>query len=113
LQLAAAKNWRAAAWLLERTQPERFAKHDTKLFRPDEVEELWERLIEVVADEIEDPALCDRVYHRLLASMQRTMREWRDAERTRRDPRRARRMMAPAVVARPTAAAPLARSSPK
>ncbi len=37
-------HWRAAAWLLERVDPEQFAKFDQKLFRPEEVADLLENI---------------------------------------------------------------------
>ena len=93
IRKAAASNWRAAAWLLERTHPERFAKQDVKTLKPDEVDAVIDRLAETIAEEIDDQATQGRVYRRLLAAARNSMRELLAAQRPRRDPRRARRML--------------------
>jgi IS30 family transposase len=88
MRQAAATHWRAAAWLLERTHPERFAKRDPKQFKPEHVEAIMTRVAEVIAEEIADEPTRERVYRRLLATTQEALREDRAAERVRRSPRR-------------------------
>jgi IS30 family transposase len=88
LRHAAATHWRAAAWLLERTNPDRFAKQNPKMFSPGDMEEFITQVAEIVADEIHDQPTRDRVYHRLLSIDRNAARQSRAAERVRHDPRR-------------------------
>jgi len=102
IRKAAATNWRAAAWLLERTNPEQFAKQDAKMLKLEEVNEVVNQLVETIAQEIDDPATRGRVYRRLLAEAHSSMRETFAAERPRRDPKRARKMLENSDNATPT-----------
>ena len=64
---AAAKKeryWRAAAWLLERKNPQDFAPRPPTLFTGEEVFQLISRIIETFHDEIPDEN-CDRVLAKL------------------------------------------------
>jgi IS30 family transposase len=88
LRHAAATHWRAAAWLLERTNPDRFAKQNPKMFSLGDMEEFITQVAEIVAEEIQDQPTRDRVYHRLLSIDRKAMRESHAAERVRRNPRR-------------------------
>jgi len=94
---AANSNWRAAAWLLERINPERFAKPDKKTLLPDEVAQLVDSIVELMAEEIDDPATQQRIYHRLLAKAHQTTREFLAADRPRHDPNRAKERLASRV----------------
>ncbi len=85
---AANSHWRAAAWLLERINPERFAKPDKKTLQPAEVAQLVDSIVELMAEEIDDPATQQRIYHSLLAKAHQVTREFLAADRPRRDPRR-------------------------
>jgi len=91
LQKAAATHWRAAAWLLERTSPDRFARCDAKSLKQDEVEEIVCSLVETIVTEIDDPQVQKRVYNRLLALTNDLNRQALAADRPRRDPHRARK----------------------
>jgi len=88
LQKAAATHWRAAAWLLERTSPDQFARCDAKSLKHNEVEEIVCGLVEAIVTEINDPEVRQRVYRRLLALTNDLHRQASAAERPRRDPRR-------------------------
>ncbi|NOY29461.1 MAG: helix-turn-helix domain-containing protein [Planctomycetes bacterium] len=94
LRKAASSNWRAAAWLLERINPDRFAKHDARSIRIDELDSIVGQLVEMIAGEIEDPNTRVRVYRRLLAATHEITKESHDLDRPRRDPKRAQRMLA-------------------
>jgi hypothetical protein len=50
----ARRDWRAAAWLLERTDPGRFAKRNAKTFTQAEVVDLLGRVYDVVRRQIDD-----------------------------------------------------------
>ena len=82
IRKAASSNWRAAAWLLERTQPERFAPQDVRLFRPEEVEALFDQLIERICEHVADDATRQRVYHELQAELRHQMAEKRGGLQT-------------------------------
>jgi len=65
IKQAAATHWRAAAWLLERTDPEHFAKQPPGACRPEQVEDAFARLIEAALEAVYDETTRRRVYQRL------------------------------------------------
>jgi hypothetical protein len=93
LQNASSTHWRAAAWLLERTCPERFARPDLKRLDPADLQTIFVELFEQINQAIPDPALCLRVYHRLTGFLEASLQERWAAKNPRRDPKRARRLL--------------------
>ena len=71
---AAGAHWRAAAWLLERTQPERFAPRPAGAVRPEQVEDACHRLIEAALQEIDDPEGRRRAHSRLRRAVDAVVR---------------------------------------
>jgi hypothetical protein len=65
LRKAAGSHWRAAAWLLERTQPKRFARRNPHRFTDEHVSKLLFDLVDSLLEEVDDPGIKDRLYHRL------------------------------------------------
>ncbi|WP_146452641.1 hypothetical protein [Bythopirellula polymerisocia] len=65
LRTAANSNWRAAAWLLERTCPERFAQRKPDSLPPSEVRTLLDEVASIMADECTDEAQLQRMCSRL------------------------------------------------
>lgn len=61
----ARKYWRAAAWLLERTNPQRFAKQNVRFLTPDQFGQYVEVLQDIMCDAIKDSATRRRVIRRL------------------------------------------------
>ena len=56
VQLSSTNNWRAAAWLLERTRPEQYARAATNLVKMETVHDLIARCLEVIAAELAELA---------------------------------------------------------
>jgi hypothetical protein len=67
LRDAAANDWRAAAWLLERTQPEHYARRAANSFSPQDVAALLDRVCEAIGEETEDDQISARIKRRALA----------------------------------------------
>ena len=83
MRQAAARHWRAAAWLLERTNPQRFAKQNLAFLKPDQLKEYREILMDIIREETADPAIHSRIARRLEALHSQAVRE---AWATRHDP---------------------------
>ncbi|MCA9237029.1 MAG: hypothetical protein KDA44_16260 [Planctomycetales bacterium] len=62
---AAETHWRAAAWLLERMCPERFARRAADSVAPDEVKSLLDKAASILVDECYDQSQQQRVVGRL------------------------------------------------
>ena len=62
---AAKKNWRAAVWALERFNPEDYAPRQPEALAHEQVACLVQQVVVIMADEIHDPAVLDRVRMRL------------------------------------------------
>jgi len=88
LRKKANTHWRAAAWLLERFNPQRFSKQDVQRLSKDQVMELLEHFLDLVVDEIPDEQLQARVYHRIGAAARQAIHDVFSADHTRRNPHR-------------------------
>jgi len=69
MRQAAKTHWRAAAWLLERTEPERYAPRPAGACGLDQFEDIAARLIELALENIDDPASRRRAYERLTSAV--------------------------------------------
>jgi hypothetical protein len=65
LRRQARRHWRAAAWLLERSDPHQFAPRRAAAIRPAELEAANQRLIEAALEHTLDPHDRTRMYRRL------------------------------------------------
>ncbi len=92
LRAAASKNWRAAAWLLERTKPDQFARRDPSALTPDALSAAIDNILEAIVDEIDDADIRGRVYRRILAI---STREQLETAAARHNPNRPRRIPDP------------------
>lgn len=61
MRKAANSHWRAAAWMLERADPEHFDRRPSPAFRPRQARILKQDILAVLTAEIEDPDLLVRV----------------------------------------------------
>jgi hypothetical protein len=91
MQQAAATHWRAAAWLLERTDPDHFGRRNPHQPTVEDLDTLFEQLFEAINEEITDPQLSRRVYNRLIATINSDDSERWAARHRRRDPTKAKR----------------------
>ncbi|MCI0381233.1 MAG: hypothetical protein L0215_26915, partial [Gemmataceae bacterium] len=55
LREAATKYWRAAAWLLERLDPQRFGKQNLCYLKPEDYAHFLQIVAEIFKDEVRDP----------------------------------------------------------
>lgn len=67
LRDAAINDWRAAAWILERTQPQHYAKRPANSFSPQEVAEPLERVCDIIRQETRNAQQSARIKRRILA----------------------------------------------
>lgn len=61
MRQAAANHWRAAAWLLERTDPDQFARQPSPAFRAKQARALEHDVLAILSAEIENPLLLGRL----------------------------------------------------
>jgi hypothetical protein len=59
------KQWRAAAWALERIYPNRYAKRRSNTLTVDQVHEVISEVTEIVASELPVPRFRERIFNRL------------------------------------------------
>jgi hypothetical protein len=60
-------NWRAAAWYLERTHPDRYLKKNPALLKPVDLMEFLEQMTNIILKEVTDEATRERIAQKLLA----------------------------------------------
>jgi hypothetical protein len=87
MRKAANSHWRAAAWMLERADPEHFDRRPSPAFRPRQARALKHDILAVLGAEIEDPDLLVRIRKQIrqlidysiegVVGVQRTQRELR------------------------------------
>ena len=70
MRRAAHGSWRAAAWLLERTDPERYGKQPPPTCRPEDVDRTFTRIMETVLSQIEDDGPRRAMYQSLVKVME-------------------------------------------
>jgi hypothetical protein len=65
MRKAASSHWRAAAWMLERADPEHFSQRPQPGFRPKQAQTLRQDILAILSTEIEDPGLLRRVHSQI------------------------------------------------
>ena len=68
-------HWRAAAWLLERFNPERFTKRNPDTVTRDQFYEVLEKFVDAVSENIPNPKLRKRIILRLGTALRQQARE--------------------------------------
>jgi hypothetical protein len=71
----AKKYWRAAAWLLERLDPQRFGKQSVRFVKPEEFHAYVQTLTEIAKESIHDPEDRKRVSDKLADLLKKSRRE--------------------------------------
>jgi len=88
LRDASGKHWRAAAWLLERTQPDRYGKKNPAAITPESAMFVLDNVANVIAEELEDDEEHRlRILNRLEKILRDAHREFVCHSNTRRDVR--------------------------
>lgn len=80
MRQAVQSHWRAAAWMLERSDPQHFGRQKEQ-FGAKELRALRRDLIDIFAEEIERPTVRDRVVRRVKAAIDYAMRHAWDRQR--------------------------------
>jgi hypothetical protein len=65
LRRAASSHWRAAAWLLERSDPEKYSRTAQPVCRPERVKVAFDQFIEAALRTAPDRTACRELYQRL------------------------------------------------
>jgi hypothetical protein len=65
MQHAVGTHWRAAAWMLERAYPDRFARPEPGTFGPRQARELMNEVLRVIGSETSDPFKLERIEKRV------------------------------------------------
>ena len=89
MQQAVGTHWRAAAWMLERAFPERFARRDPIAFGSQQARRLLAETLDVINSEVPDVFQYERIEKRLRATFEYSIRAACDSRRSARDLRRA------------------------
>lgn len=82
LRAAANSHWRAAAWMLERIDPEKFGQRRVNHFGSKELRALRRDLLAIVRDEIDHPGIRERMEKRFRATLDYAMRHAWDSTRS-------------------------------
>jgi hypothetical protein len=71
---AGRKYWRAAAWLLERMDPQRFGKQDVRCFKPEQLEATVDVFSRIIASEVSSPQERLRIVQKVEVLLKRAER---------------------------------------
>ena len=88
MRKAAANHWRAAAWMLERTDPDQFVRRPPPAFRAKQAQALMSDVLAILNTEIENPFVLERVRKQIRHLMQYSIDGVVRVQRTNRQLRR-------------------------
>jgi hypothetical protein len=89
IRSAATRHWRAAAWLLERTNPQRFAPRGAEAIQPEELESFVAQMVAEIVWRLSKPAVYEPLLARIRIMVDKLDSDlWRRAEIRRRGSRR-------------------------
>ena len=91
MRQAAKTHWRAAAWLLERTDPQQFGRRNPDQLTPNQLKVFTDQIGEILATNITDIDLLQRICDEFQEAGRRCGREARATEKPLFDPRRRQR----------------------
>jgi len=91
MRRAADKHWRAAAWLLEHTDPDQFGRRYATQCSPDVMDQFVNEVFKLVRDEVNDPQVVRRLGRAIARKQRAATRAIVAAYEPRPDPRRRRR----------------------
>jgi hypothetical protein len=89
MQHASSTHWRAAAWMLERAFPDRFARPEAGAFGARQARQLLGEVLNVISDETSDPFKFERIEKRVRGTFEYYIRSACDRRRSARSLRNA------------------------
>ena len=82
MQRAMLKDWRAAGWFLERTQPEKFARRNHRAFTQKQATALVKDITSIIGEEVASKYTFDRLSSRIEAAVRYACHAHNDMNRT-------------------------------
>jgi hypothetical protein len=89
VRAAGGDDWRAAAWMLERTEPECFARGNSATFDTKQLRQLLHEVLQIIDNEAVDPTQHERITNGVRACFEYRARVAGDRRRTKRGLRQA------------------------
>src|SRR3954453_10844216 len=75
LRESAKRHWRAAAWLLERADAQRYGKQNVRFLKPDQLDEFMDAVSQIIGTEVHDADPGERIINAFNEVIQQVERE--------------------------------------